>query len=208
MAEFVPSGFVTLRDAVDLTGRHLLGPAWTGNEIRQLRFPAPKRSLRRLESAVHELRSLLGSDMVSAIAVFENGQTFPVPTALWLSQDGRAVFNTGNLSVGNLREALRARREGTRTRHILLRRTELEGALANALNQAGSERRLTVKAEHDCHTWLTDMMRAGKPTKKKTAYREEAQSQFGVGQRAFDRAWANAIATTGNTDWKKPGRKS
>ncbi len=130
MTDFVSPGYVTLKEAVDLTGRHLFDTAWTGKEIRQLRFPAPKRSLRRLESAVHELRSLLAGGKVSAIALAKNGQTFSVPTALWLSQDGRAVFNTGILPPGNLRESLRARQEGTLIRQISVPKIDLEDALS------------------------------------------------------------------------------
>jgi hypothetical protein len=127
--DYVPPGFLSLKDAVDLTGRRLFNSAWTGKEIRQLPQPPPKRPLRRLEDAVHELRGLLANDKVPAVAVAESGQKFSVPTALWLSEDGRRALNTGLLPTGNLRETLKAKQDRTLRRRILVPKGPLEMAL-------------------------------------------------------------------------------
>ena len=66
----------------------------------------------------------------------------------------------------------------------------------------------TIAAETRCKKWLMALMELGPRDKVKADYRKEAKSQFGIGIRAFDRAWANAIKETGNKDWSKPGRKS
>jgi hypothetical protein len=68
--------------------------------------------------------------------------------------------------------------------------------------------RRTAAAQTDTTNWLIGLMKAGPPTQSKDAYRDHAYKKFGVGVRAFDRAWANAIAVTGNEDWRRPGRKS
>ncbi len=67
----------------------------------------------------------------------------------------------------------------------------------------------TKGAETKCKRWLIALMSDdGKPEKTKTAYQSAARAEFGVGTKAFGRAWANAIEETGNTDWSKPGRKA
>ena len=48
---------------------------------------------------------------------------------------------------------------------------------------------------------------SGDPEKNKTKYREEAYEKFGVNWRGFDRAWDDAILESGNTRWRKSGRK-
>ncbi len=70
------------------------------------------------------------------------------------------------------------------------------------------KRALTKAAETKCREWLASLMRNGPPKQSKDKYREEAKSLYNVGTKAFHRAWANAIAETGNNDWSKPGRKS
>ena len=76
MSDFVPDEFLTLSDAVDYAGRRLFQPDWTGREIRQLRRPPPKRTLRRLERAIGELRNLMASKHVQPIALANNGERF------------------------------------------------------------------------------------------------------------------------------------
>ena len=66
----------------------------------------------------------------------------------------------------------------------------------------------TIGAETNCKKWLVGLMTEGAPTKNKDAYRQEAVDTFKVGTRAFDRAWANAVGETGNTEWSHPGPKS
>ena len=66
----------------------------------------------------------------------------------------------------------------------------------------------SIAGETNCQRWLEGLMREGGPIKAKRAFLADAQSLFGVSQKGFARAWANAIATTGNTNWSRPGRKS
>lgn len=66
----------------------------------------------------------------------------------------------------------------------------------------------TVGAETRCKEWLIGLMKAGPPKKRKPEYRTEAKALYDVGSRAFRRAWANAVAETGNNDWSRSGPKS
>ena len=66
----------------------------------------------------------------------------------------------------------------------------------------------TVGAEKKCTEWLTRLMEAGPPEKRKVDYQEEAATLFEVGTKAFGRSWANAVAETRNVDWTRPGPKS
>jgi len=80
--------------------------------------------------------------------------------------------------------------------------------LATAEPDPAANRRATIAAETECETWLAEQMRQGPPETSKANYKNDCQVRFGVGSRAFDRAWANAAKQTGSDDWTKPGRKS
>ncbi len=75
--------------------------------------------------------------------------------------------------------------------------------------QGNSRQIATIAAETRCKNWLIELMsKDGPPDRPKPQYRSEAKSEYSVGTRAFDRAWQNAIAKTGNSAWSNPGRKS
>jgi len=68
----------------------------------------------------------------------------------------------------------------------------------------------TAGAERRCAIWLVGLMKTQRdqPIAKKTA-REQALAQFdGLGTRAFNRAWDQAIRVTGALAWSAPGRRS
>ena len=71
----------------------------------------------------------------------------------------------------------------------------------------GAQLMATVSAETKCKDWLVARMKNGGPKQRKGDYRKDAKRDFGIGTKAFDRAWARAISETGNVDWSKPGRK-
>jgi len=70
-----------------------------------------------------------------------------------------------------------------------------------------SNTQTTINDEKKCQQWLEDLM-ANNSTKGKTKseYKQEAEQKFGVGKNQFNRAWANAINSTGNSKWNKGGR--
>lgn len=66
----------------------------------------------------------------------------------------------------------------------------------------------TIAAETRCQKWLVEMMlKEGEiqPKRRKEDCRKEAISQFGIGGRAFNRAWEKTIEETGATTWSAPG---
>jgi hypothetical protein len=65
----------------------------------------------------------------------------------------------------------------------------------------------TAGAESRTKAWLTDLMKRRDPEASKADYLAEAKQRFGVGERAFGRAWANAVVDSENHAWTKPGRK-
>jgi len=52
------------------------------------------------------------------------------------------------------------------------------------------------------------MHKGEKKALPKPEYFKQAQKQFAVSRRSFDRAWANAVNRSGNLNWLKPGRIS
>jgi hypothetical protein len=78
-----------------------------------------------------------------------------------------------------------------------------------ALAKLKSRRRVLVSAQTACREWLAaEMWRS--PSERPRArkrYLEEALAKFtGLSERAFDRAWKNAIDETGATAWRLAGR--
>ena len=194
MKDYIPPGYLSLSDALDLVGRHLFGaPAASGEGL-----PA---------QAIDWLRNLLAEEQVPASAIIDNGQIYKVGAALWSSQSAEGVFATGLLPAGTLRQALIARQEGTLRRRVLVPTDGLKAALRNNVARAESPaRQSTIGAETRCYEWLVDLMHEEPKKKPKHKYLEEAQSKFGVSKRAFNRVWGQAIAETGKTEWSKPGR--
>lgn len=79
-------------------------------------------------------------------------------------------------------------------------------ALAKSLN---GRKGATANAETACLRWLCAKMTANPdcPDSKESCY-VEAQDEFGVGVRAFDRVWRQAINETGADAWSRPGPRS
>ncbi len=61
--------------------------------------------------------------------------------------------------------------------------------------------------EKECKEWLEELMAGdSSKTQAKVNYQQEAKSKFNVGTKAFLRAWDDAISSSKNTKWSKPGR--
>ena len=83
MKDYIPPGYLSLSDALDLVRHHLFGaPAASGRGL-----PA---------QAIDWLRNVLAEEQVPAIAIAENGQTYKVEAALWRSQDALGALATGD----------------------------------------------------------------------------------------------------------------
>ena len=83
-------------------------------------------------------------------------------------------------------------------------RRALQGGGTAGDNQAAT----TIRDETSCQKWLEDLMAdESVPSRLKQEYRAEAQEKYSTGTKAFNRAWANALAATDNTKWNRPGPK-
>lgn len=64
-----------------------------------------------------------------------------------------------------------------------------------------------ITARRKCENWLTELMSNNSDKEKpKAFYRKKARDEFGVGPRAFNECWRNAVTKTGNIKWSKAGR--
>ena len=116
MKDYIPPGYLSLSDALDLVGRHLFGaPAASGEGL-----PA---------QAIDWLRNLLAEEQVPAIAIAENGQRDKIGGAFWQSREAMSVFANGELPPGNLRQALQRKQEGTLHRRIHVSEADLEAGI-------------------------------------------------------------------------------
>jgi hypothetical protein len=75
-----------------------------------------------------------------------------------------------------------------------------------SVRQATGKTSSTAAAETKCRKGLERLMAANPKNRSKTKdeYFAQAEAEFGVSRRGFDRAWATAIADTG-ANWDLPG---
>jgi hypothetical protein len=94
-------------------------------------------------------------------------------------------------------------------RDVVLNREDLERLWPSTVSGEGETRtNRTSASEADCRKKLATLMRTGSPTKPKDNYRKDFPQ---VGNRAFARAWADALVDVGDNlaqPWRKPGPKS
>lgn len=58
----------------------------------------------------------------------------------------------------------------------------------------------------DCQKWIEELRRAGPPPAAKKTLRSQAENQFKIGPRQFDRAWDQAAVSVINQAWGRAGR--
>ena len=82
-------------------------------------------------------------------------------------------------------------------------------SLVSEKPDTANNRVVTVRSENLCREWLEGLMADDSaPDRPKRDYHSEAKEKFGVGAKAFQRAWNNAVAATENTNWSRPGPRS
>lgn len=203
MVHFVPSGYVTLQQAIDEIGRHLMPGEWLSHEINLLQSDssitedlaavgeetiATGTPTGRLNRAMNHLLRALFAGEVKAVIARENGEIHPCPPFLWTRPGIRAVFRSGELPV-QFRVALEGHitgETGEGRRWVLLPESDVRrllGALATA----------PTDVEAEFRAWLAAKIAesAGKelPTRKRIWM--EAQAVFGsrLPYRSFQRIW-------------------
>lgn len=178
----------------------------------------------RMERAIGHLRNWLYSNQVRACVVQDDGRKLEIPSHFWAKGViPDLVFQTGQIHYSiepnggafNLTESQPTSRlsrlpSDTPSKVFVSEAESLKFILKCAMStkfpeQAGS----TIAAVGRCQKWLETLMRAGPPGKESKRERfVEAEKQFRVSWRGFQRAWANAVERVGNKEWSRPGRKS
>lgn len=215
MADFIPSGYVTIEQAVDRIGKGLMPHDWLGHETDLLRRDSSvteagaaagtratttKTQAGRLNRAVNHLRRVLRAGDVKAVVARDDGEVHGFPPSLWAKPEVRAVFRSGELPV-EFRVALEGHKAGAGKRWILISDLELRRVLKSM-----AERQALFDTEAELRTWLTTKVdeAAGKapPTKKRMW--TEAQEALGsaLSYRTFDRVWH----TTAPETWRRPAQ--
>jgi hypothetical protein len=219
MTDFAPAGYMTLEQAIDDIGRHLMPHEWLCHETDLLRrdssvtenlagvgeeAAATDTPVGRLNRALNHLLRALFAGEVKAVVVREHEDTYPCPPSLWNRPGIRAVFRSGELPV-QFRVALEGHltgEPGEGRRWIVVSKPDVRrllGALAPG--------REVADVEAEFRTWLTAKVdeSAGKepPSKKRTW--AEAQSAFGsrLAYKSFERVWAATVPA----EWRRPARK-
>jgi hypothetical protein len=149
---------------------------------------------------IHSLRQALFQEKLAASILTVKGHLIPVPSHVWASVDAPRIFDTGQaeftLQCGFEPYCFKGR--------VLLGEYELNQWMHARVSKDSS----TIGAEQRCRRWLVELMKRGPQIKPKRQYEEEAKTQFGVGRRAFARAWENAKQDSSTNSWGKPGPKS
>jgi hypothetical protein len=113
MSGFIPEGYITLREAIDLAGRREFGSEWTGDELdAEYNWSSPSESWNRCVAVERTLAQALHAGRLAAVYVNTwSGELIALKARWWLSDEGG--------------KALRRRRDD-RDRPILLTRASLE----------------------------------------------------------------------------------
>lgn len=217
MAYLIPSGYITLEQAVDGIGQRLMPDEWLGHEIDLLRRDSSvteagaaagreaattKTPAGRLSRAIGHLRRVLRAGDVQAVVAREDGEIHDFPPSFWAKRGIRAVFRSGELPV-EFRVVLEGHKADAGKRWILIPQVELYSVLKRL-----AERQALFDTEAELRTWLAAKVHeaAGqKPPLKKRIW-TEAQEAVGpaLSYRTFDRVWH----TTAPEAWRRPVRSS
>jgi len=108
---------------------------------------------------VEQLRGFLALDKIKAIAVAQNGNVFPVESSVWRAENGRQLFDTGLLPVGNLRDILPARNNRSHLRQILVPEDELIALLEDIPTVSKRKRRRRIEADEDLEHRIREVIR-------------------------------------------------
>jgi hypothetical protein len=212
MVDFVPSGYVTLEQAIDEIGRHLMPAQWQGPELILLQrgesaieeapaiggAVATGTPIGRLSWAVNYLVSGLFEGDVKAVIAREDGKLRDLPAALWIRPGIRAVFRSGELPT-EFCIAVEGHKADTGKRWVLLLESDLRRLLRRLATTRGRP-----DVEVQFRAWLArkiDEFAGAQPPQKKRVW-VEAQGVFGPGLpfRSFERIWTAMVPST----WRLP----
>ncbi|MGE0153131.1 MAG: hypothetical protein AB7R90_10975 [Reyranellaceae bacterium] len=182
------------------------GWEWFVNRIQDLE--------RLLFKAIRENALVLRGRRSTASVEWETIPTDHIRLPVQLNMQRNSLEPSGEGSM----EDYKAVREGMPEWIDLLFRTSEVRANADRLGHrretgasgAGSSMQTgTAGGETLCRKWLTELMKKeDRPARSKEAVRDECLAKFSISKRAFDRAWARAVADSGNRNWSQSGPRS
>jgi hypothetical protein len=211
---FVPDGFITIEQAIQIAGENLFPDEWTGNETgQQSEDESPDdvsvsssqgeqtATVRRLESVLKFLRNRLWEGKITAFKFTDDGQSSPLDQSIWASSRAEIIFQTGWLPpCPTLPAQLQWQSNGFPKHRVLVVKDDLHTSLPPMKVHA------TNVAENKCKKWLENQINEGPKSKKKDDYFQEAKKEIGkrLSHRAFCRQWASIVPP----EWKNPGPRS
>lgn len=213
--DFVPSGYVTIEEAVDKIGRGLMPRDWLGHEVDMLkqdrsvteaiavvdhRTAARTAQAKRLGRAVSHLQRVLSDGDVKAVVAHDSGAVRDFPPSFWREPAMRAVFRSGELPA-EIRIDLEGPKAGAGKRWIFISEVELRSTLERiAASQVLSD------VESEFAVWLSRRIdeAAGQkpPTKKRVWMDAQAAFDSRLSYRIFERVWHATVPET----WRRPSR--
>lgn len=199
---FTPLGYITVEQAVEMIGRHLMPHNWLGVETDLLRRdttitdaapivaeeePIADNPVGRLNRALNYLIPALAAGDLNAVVARADGKIQSFPSGLWLSQGARAIFRDGELPVA-LRVAIAGHKVDAGKRWVLFSESDLHRHLREAEPAEGAN------VEDEFRAWLATEIQqcpGGKRHPRKW-YWTKAQSMFGLRlpYRTFNRIWS------------------
>ncbi len=199
MVKFVPDGYITIEQAIQIVGENLFPDEWTGNETGQqsedespddVSFPSSQgeqtATMRPLESVLKFLRNRLWDGTIKAFVFTDDGQSSPLDQRIWASNRAEIIFRTGWLQPDpTLRAQLQWQSNGFPKHRVLIVKDDLCTSLPAKKTYA------TRGAETRCKRWLQNQVKKGPKSKKKDDYFQAAKKEIGkrLSFRAFCRQW-------------------
>ncbi len=182
MDQNIPRGYLTLEKALEHFGQRKYPVEWETEK----------------DSSKQEFQQLLFEEVLRANIFTDGGNLYSLQSRIWLSVEAERIFETGRASTSVGDYYFLATVHGP----VFIKQSSIDALFDDPSQSTGA-------AETKCRKWLTALMTGNsKPEKTKAAYKKEAQAEFSVGVRAFDRAWTRTIEETGKGDWSRAGRKS
>ena len=214
MVKFVPDGYITIEQAIQIVGENLFPDEWTGNETGQqsedespddVSFPSSQgeqtATERLLESVLKFLLIRLWEGKIKAFVFTDDGQSSPLDQRIWASNRAEIIFRTGWLPPHpTLPAQLQWQSNGFPRHRVLIVKDDLRASLPAKKVHA------TGRAETRCKKWLQNQVSEGPKSKKKDDYFQAAKKEIGehLSFRAFCREWDEIVPPK----WKAPGPRS
>jgi hypothetical protein len=157
------------------------------------------------EASIRDLLSALRAGRLVAHGLFEGERIpHPIETAVWANFE---IVVKPMRFVGHPALMLIVIAQGMGAPHTRLLDVVVPAAKVRRLWPLGGR---TAAAETRCQAYLVTAMTRSpeRQPKPKREILADCRARFGVSERSFERAWANAKALTGTGGWGRPGRPS